>query len=234
MHMTEAEWLACTDPGPMLLQLEGRITDRKLRLYGCGCVRRVWHLLAKERSCRAVEVSERFTDGLASEEERAAAEEAAREAEDFAVGGLPGGYAAAMAATAAVCQYGAADLPMYVGLSYGFGWHAANAESETRRGYDPAAHARAEAGQAALLRELFGPLPFRPVGVPASVRVWNGGTLVRLARAIYDGRRFGDMPVLADALEEAGCDNADLLAHCRQSGEHVRGCWVVDLLLAKA
>ena len=48
-----------------------------------------------------------------------------------------------------------------------------------------------------------------------------------------DGRRFEDLPILADALEEAGCANQDLLAHCRHSGEHVRGCWAVDLLLGK-
>jgi hypothetical protein len=56
----------------------------------------------------------------------------------------------------------------------------------------------------------------------------------KLARAIYDGRAFGQAPFLADALEEAGCDSADVLAHCRSGGEHVRGCWAVDLLLGKA
>jgi hypothetical protein len=54
-----------------------------------------------------------------------------------------------------------------------------------------------------------------------------------LAQSIYDQRRFADMPILADALAEAGCTNADVLNHCRQPGEHVRGCWVVDLLLGK-
>jgi hypothetical protein len=52
-----------------------------------------------------------------------------------------------------------------------------------------------------------------------------------LARAVYDGRRFGDLPVLADALEEAGCTDAALLAHCRTAGEHARGCWALDFII---
>ena len=58
-------------------------------------------------------------------------------------------------------------------------------------------------------------------------------TVINLAQAIYDDRAFDRMPILADALEDAGCDNADILAHCRQPGEHFRGCWVVDLVLGK-
>jgi hypothetical protein len=54
-----------------------------------------------------------------------------------------------------------------------------------------------------------------------------------LAQVIYDERRFADLPILADALEEAGCTNTDILDHCRLPGEHVRGCWVVDLILRK-
>jgi hypothetical protein len=87
--------------------------------------------------------------------------------------------------------------------------------------------------QADLLRCIFGPLPFRPVVIDPSWLTWNGGTIPKLAEAIYDERRFGDLPILADALEEAGCTDADTLAHCRSGGEHVRGCWVVDLLLGR-
>jgi hypothetical protein len=63
---------------------------------------------------------------------------------------------------------------------------------------------------------------------------WNDGTVVKLAQSIYDERRFTDLPILADALEDAGCADADILAHCRGPGPHVRGCWVVDLLLGKS
>jgi hypothetical protein len=86
--------------------------------------------------------------------------------------------------------------------------------------------------QADLVRYLFGN-PFRPVTIDPAWLTWNDGTVVKLAEAIYDERAFDRMPILADALEEASCTNADILAHCRQPGEHVRGCWVVDLLLGK-
>jgi hypothetical protein len=84
-----------------------------------------------------------------------------------------------------------------------------------------------------LFRELFGPLPFRPVAIHSSWLEWKDGTVLRLAKAIYDDRLFGDLPILADALEEAGCTDPDILGHCRSGGEHVRGCWPLDLLLGK-
>jgi len=63
---------------------------------------------------------------------------------------------------------------------------------------------------------------------------WHGGLLASMARRMYDSRDFSDLPVLADALEEAGCQDQDILGHCRSGGEHVRGCWVIDLLLGKS
>ena len=84
--------------------------------------------------------------------------------------------------------------------------------------------------QASLLRDIFDN-PFRPVTFPSS---WRTEYTVGLAGRMYDERDFAAMPILADALEEAGCDNADILAHCREPGVHVRGCWVVDLILGKA
>ncbi len=63
---------------------------------------------------------------------------------------------------------------------------------------------------------------------------WRSGTVLALAAGIDTERAFDRMSILADALEEAGCDNADILAHCRGDGPHVRGCWVVDLLLGKS
>jgi hypothetical protein len=85
----------------------------------------------------------------------------------------------------------------------------------------------------ALARDLFGPLFFRVVTVEQDWLTRNDGIALQLAQAIYAERAFDRLPILADALEDAGCDNADILAHCRQPGEHVRGCWVVDLLLGK-
>jgi len=80
-----------------------------------------------------------------------------------------------------------------------------------------------------LLRDIFGN-PFRPVSFSLS---WRTDTAVALARQMYESRDFGAMPILADALQEAGCDSDDILSHCRGPGPHVRGCWVVDLVLGK-
>jgi hypothetical protein len=86
--------------------------------------------------------------------------------------------------------------------------------------------------QAALLRNIFGNSS-RPVAVNAVWLLWNNGAVVELAQAILADRAFDRLPILADALEEAGCDNQDILSHCRGPESHVRGCWVVDLVLAK-
>ncbi|MBM3982116.1 MAG: hypothetical protein FJ304_18005 [Planctomycetes bacterium] len=83
--------------------------------------------------------------------------------------------------------------------------------------------------QAARLREVVGN-PFRPV---AFAPEWRTDTAIALARTMYEAREFGAMPILADALQDAGCDNDDILNHCRGDGPHVRGCWVVDLVLGK-
>jgi hypothetical protein len=89
------------------------------------------------------------------------------------------------------------------------------------------------AASACLLRDSIGN-PFRPVSLDPSWRAWNGGAVRKMAESIYEERRFADLPILADALEDAGCADAAILALCRGPGEHVRGCWVVDLLLGKA
>jgi hypothetical protein len=87
-----------------------------------------------------------------------------------------------------------------------------------------------ERAHAAYIRDLIGPLPFRPITFDAACLT---PTVKALAQTIYDERRFQDLPVLADALEEAGCTNTEILNHCREPGEHVRGCWAVDLILEK-
>src|SRR5262249_42955897 len=91
------------------------------------------------------------------------------------------------------------------------------------RGYSKAVAAE-QRQQIDLLRDVLGN-PFRPVALDPS---WLTAAVQAVAQVIYEERQFSDLPVLADALEEAGCDNRDLLDHCRSAGPHVRGCWVVD------
>jgi hypothetical protein len=89
------------------------------------------------------------------------------------------------------------------------------------------------AGQAVLLRELFGN-PFRPSPpLPHSVLGWNDGTVRRIAVGIYEDHAFDRLPVLADALLDAGCDEEELIRHFRSAGPHVRGCWALDRILGK-
>ena len=84
--------------------------------------------------------------------------------------------------------------------------------------------------QRELLHDLFGN-PFRPPAVTPEWLAWQAGLIPALARGIYDERRFGEMPVLCDALEDAGCADEAILAHCRGPGQHARGCWLLDALL---
>jgi hypothetical protein len=101
------------------------------------------------------------------------------------------------------------------------------------RALDAAASEGVENHQTVILHEIFGN-PFRLIHIDPALLAWQDGTVVKLAQAIYDERRFQDMTILADALEEAGCDNADVLSHSRGPGPHVRGCWTLDLLTGKA
>lgn len=241
--MTEQKWLSCADPAPMLYSLRDndKLSDRKLRLFACACCRWGWHLLIDPRSRRAVEVAERYADGLASTEELESAHEAARNAkwDSFGIEGIyPPGFAAEMtteteceASAAAVAAVGSCfPFPRRIGI-------LRRLLSKAVREAQKAAQLKLQTAwshQAHLLRDVFGPLLFRPVAVEAAWLSWHDKLIASMAQQMYDARDFADMPVLADALEEAGCDNADILNHCRQPGEHVRGCWVVDLLLNKS
>lgn len=82
------------------------------------------------------------------------------------------------------------------------------------------------------MHDIFGN-PFQPVTVDPAWRAWNDATVAKLAEGVYNEKAFNRLPILGDALEEAGCTATDLLRHCRQPGNHVRGCWALDLCLAK-
>jgi hypothetical protein len=109
--------------------------------------------------------------------------------------------------------------------------HTAEAVAQyCQHGYSPSP-SQEGLRQATLIRDIFGN-PFRPVAFSPS---WRTDTALSLAQQMYESRDFGAMPILADALQDAGCDNEDVLSHCRAGkATHVRGCWVVDLVLDKA
>jgi hypothetical protein len=232
--VTEAEWLACTNPRKMLekVKWDGCLaSERRLRLFVCAASRYIWPLLVDSRSRDAVEVSERHADGLATREELFAAKESAKAAcglleAELEVGGWNNQEASDRCEAAAIAMLSAIDFDGSDPVN--------DLVGRLREGALRIDFSRRSSGVdlASILLELFGN-PFRPVALDPTWLDWSGGTVPKLAQAIYDERRFGDMPILADALEEAGCDNADVLAHCRSSGEHVRGCWVLDLLLGK-
>jgi hypothetical protein len=239
--MTESEWLACTNPTLMFEQLRGsdRATDRKLRLFAVAACRRIWPLLDDARSRMAVEIAEGFADGAVGEQALRDAAAACPPGADER-GGVSSADWAALAATHN--GPGAPAVPGVHGAAWGAGGALAAAECSAEyaaqalgiaRGEGQAAGYLAErAAQAALLRDVFGN-PSRPFAVHPALLAWHDGAIRKMAQAIYGERRFSRLSLVADALEEAGCADAAILAHCRGPGEHVRGCWAVDLLLGK-
>jgi hypothetical protein len=213
--MTEEEWLNSAAPDAMMAFLRGRAGERKLRLVGCAWCRHIWYLLADQRSKTSVEVAEQYADGQASEGDLVSAAAVSWSVSERYMLGRKAAAAEAAAEAAYLRDRYGSDYHLSL-LSYN-AFYAA--------GENPGEHA----AQCHLLRDIFGN-PFRPVAFDP---VWRTSTVVALAEQMYAGRDFGAMPILADALQDAGCDNADVLGHCRAPGEHVRGCWVVDLVLGK-
>ena len=209
--MTEAEWLAWrTAPAAMLDAVRGKASERKVRLFIVGCCRRyrIETEIPDQKSWDAVHVAEWYADGNGA---RSDLEAARRDAEAFAGAGCP----AALHATADDVWQGAVAMTQIIERM----WQCDDYWEEVR-------------AQKAILHDVLGPLPFRPVALDLGSS--TPAAVTALAHAIYEERRFQDLPILADALEEAGCSNAEVLTHCRQPGEHVRGCWVLDLILGKS
>lgn len=238
--MTETEWHTCADPKPMLAFVRDRGTDRQFRLFNCACVRRVWGDLKDERLREAIRVAEQHADGTIGREELGRAVTNANRAR--------GKHDVSRAAYETVryspgSPYQATDL-----VVDRVSWHAASQivpdffapyghyEGDTfvptmpeenkiwraARGKELAAHCQ-------IVRDILGN-PFRPVTPNSS---WLVPAVTDMAQTIYEHAGWGRMPELADALEAAGCTNSDVLDHCRGAGSHVRGCWVIDLLLGK-
>jgi hypothetical protein len=211
--MTEEEWFGLTDADRAFQQLGRALSDRRGRLMSCAFVRLVWDSLTDERSRRAVEVAELFADGVVSEYERIVAESKARDVEKgwSSQSGPQHLYFRAIAAKMTVIR--TANASTVCRFVSGFTHERNTLQAEIAK----------------LLRDTVGN-PFRPTPFSPS---WRTDTAVLLASQMYESRDFSAMPILADALQDAGCENADILEHCRGEGPHVRGCWVVDLVLGK-
>src|SRR5262245_65405827 len=215
-EMTEAEWLADTDPQKMLTFLRGKASERKLRLFAVACCRRIGRLLQSKALQMAVEVSEQRADGR-----------------------VPGGQLAKVAQAIEHVWPGNGDFtlesyPQIAGLVC-----AAKGKRELRSVAFYAAMASGvgeKKKQIRLLHDIFGN-PFRAMPPKRGSRkwlaqlrswqTWNGGTIPKLAQGIYDERAFDRLPVLADALQDAGCTDEQSLVHLREPSPHVRGCWVI-------
>jgi hypothetical protein len=201
----------------MLEFLRGGASDRKLRLFAVACCRRLWHLLGDECSRQLVELIEHCADNPNRNDRLSAA--AWQHSQHYRIGlYVAAPPAAAMAHDAAGAGAWAAA------------WKVVTAAQRAVGLNDRTRVCDEDIPQANLLRELFGN-PFRSVPIDPLWLWWSNQAVLGLARTIYEDRCFDVMPILADALEDAGCHDADILNHCRQPGEHARGCWVIDLLL---
>jgi hypothetical protein len=227
--MTEREWLECEDVQELLDYLVGRASNRKFRLFGCACCRRVWNSLADERSRNAVAIAERYADGLATDDEIEAVRKstAACQTENALRPGSSAEQSWAFGAAAAVLFATPFWKPNAASQgAKGAAWAAAEAAWRGNAAIGPGEEA---SSQLNLFRDIF-ENPYRPKWMASQGLT---STIVSLAQAIYDHRRFADLLILADALEEAGCTDPDVLDHCRQPGVHSKGCWVLDLVLGK-
>lgn len=204
--MTESEWLVCSEPVLMLEFLRGKASNRKLRLFAIASF-----------ICRGFDVANDSTDVSVQE-----ARQAVMVAEFYADGSLSEQaidearsrlffqvllQPEALSAARQSCR-------STINLSCRKGTNAVVTISETL---------------SALLRDIFGN-PFRPVAIDPK---WKKPPILALTESIYNDRAFDHVAGLADTIEEAGCQDAEILDHLRGSGKHVRGCWVVDLLIGK-
>jgi hypothetical protein len=217
----------------MLEFLRGKASDRKLRLFACACCRRIWHLLPDALTKEAVETAERYADGLVDQ------------AELIGAGRHIPGYEAGINAVtnaaylvtldARLAVYGTSDILPSTVPSNAVQAACKRWEQSGRVVVVAAMRSEWEA-QSARISDIFGN-PFRPVSLAPA---WLTPAVRNLAQAAYDNRLLpsglldnAGLAVLADALEEAGCTSADILSHLRGPGPHVRGCFVLDLLLGK-
>jgi hypothetical protein len=212
--MTQSEWLTSSDPHAKLEFLRGKVSDRKLRLFAVACCRGVWDLL-EERSRQAVLIAEHFAEGNAPDADRNKAWEAARivpramREPDYENPFHPDQASAADMATHAVGP--STGLIRVAGVTPHLGAHRQPVLDLQRW----------------LVRCIFR-YPLLRLTLNAT-----SATATTLAQSVYSNRSFEQLPILADALEETGCSDAELLEHLRGSGPHTRGCWALDAVLGR-
>jgi hypothetical protein len=211
--MTEAEWKAATSPDELIPHLGEKRSRRKSRLLACACCRRMGEFIPAEFR-EMLATAEKYADRQAKKSELPSHIKKFRHL-DRAAG-----------AVALVAHKHGSVESLRMAMAHARWVLAANGRG--RHFGEPLAAEGAV--QADLLRDIFGN-PFRHVALSPE---WLTSDVLALATGIYEERAFDRMPILADALMDAGCDNDDILNHCRQPSEHIRGCWVVDLMLGKS
>jgi hypothetical protein len=229
--MTREEWLTSTNPGGMLVFATGRgVPDRKLLLFAIACVRRQREMRGDLAGMsQAIEAAERIADGIATSKEQKAARDNLDRYFSQAFGRFgrfgerKDGFSPALIASNSTCTW-AAEAAKRTAQAAGTNDGLALQTAEM------IATVLEQKLQADTLRCIVGNPFTLPQPVPAAL---SSSSVRSLAEGIYQDHAFDRLPILADALEEAGCAEPDVLTHCRGSGPHTRGCWVVDWILGK-
>ncbi|MCI0701762.1 MAG: hypothetical protein L0241_11820 [Planctomycetia bacterium] len=242
--MDEAQWLECQYSYRMIWTLfsrstgQGKIKDERFRRFGIACARRVLAALPGGQSV-ALDNLEAWIDsptrnGLA-DARKLHLSTLKTHPTDAPFGALARRFASqailrcarSKPTQAAMASSDAATAMVEIKAVEG-GWTAKTNPNDKKRYSSELAEI---AVHAAIVRDIFGN-PFRPVAFSSE---WRTDTAIALARQMWESREFSAMPILADALQDAGCDNEVILNHCRDANQpHVRGCWVVDLVLGKS
>lgn len=220
--MNEWDWLSSTDPEKMLNYLGQPASQRKLSLFACSCWHRLAHLLPTPAAHCVVELTEKWAEGQACEEDWQQAR-GDLFAELLGVGTAPFGPRIFEVLALLCGEIGKGETHAHLAS------RASLAAAEWVGDWAVDTETRMQCDR---LRDIFGN-PFRPTILDPSWLAWNERCVEKLAWTIYAERRFEDLPILGDALEDAGCDQAELLRHCRETTDHVRGCHVLDLLTGK-